>query len=391
MGLRPLYEILARDTGLVRNSGNAGLWYDKYCNTWPVSPDSQCPEDWTLTAGGEHDAVCPKLEWINSLIDRAVGDAKLLEEFCARQAELLAGFGQSPLFFKTDWRFVTGLGREHPLENGFAWHQVLGTPYLPGSSIKGMLRAYAEYWLEIGDDKEDLIKRVFGSPVGETEAKSAGSVIILDAIPLAPVKLEADVMTPHYGPYYQDGSGATPPGDWHSPVPLPFMVVSSDTSFQFGLAPKHSDAGSDLDVVRKWLADALDWIGAGAKTAVGYGRMSKDENACGRYEQKLAEERRREQEERERERRRQLTPNQRQCEELREQLKDPALLSLQDRKGRVKESAANLLKAAMKWPLADDRSNAAETLEGVYDTLGWGDQEKKEERRTAIMKLKNSE
>lgn len=40
--------------------------------------------------------------------------------------------------------FMTGIGNEHPLENGFAFLNPYGLPYLPGSSIKGVLRAAAE-------------------------------------------------------------------------------------------------------------------------------------------------------------------------------------------------------------------------------------------------------
>jgi len=40
--------------------------------------------------------------------------------------------------------FVTGMGMEHPLENGFAFLDPYGVPYLPGSSVKGVLRRAAE-------------------------------------------------------------------------------------------------------------------------------------------------------------------------------------------------------------------------------------------------------
>ena len=40
--------------------------------------------------------------------------------------------------------FVTGLGNEHPLENGFAFLNPYGLPYLPGSGVKGAVRRAAE-------------------------------------------------------------------------------------------------------------------------------------------------------------------------------------------------------------------------------------------------------
>lgn len=40
--------------------------------------------------------------------------------------------------------FTTGLGYEHPLENGFAFLDPYGIPYLPGSGVKGSVRRAAE-------------------------------------------------------------------------------------------------------------------------------------------------------------------------------------------------------------------------------------------------------
>ncbi len=40
--------------------------------------------------------------------------------------------------------FATGLGNEHPVENGFAFLTPYGLPYLAGSGVKGILRRAAE-------------------------------------------------------------------------------------------------------------------------------------------------------------------------------------------------------------------------------------------------------
>ena len=40
--------------------------------------------------------------------------------------------------------FSTGLGNEHPIENGFAFLSPYGLPYLAGSGVKGVLRRAAE-------------------------------------------------------------------------------------------------------------------------------------------------------------------------------------------------------------------------------------------------------
>ena len=88
-------------------------------------------------------------------------------------------------------------------------------------------------------------------------------------------------MTPHMGEWYAEGAGRpgerdTIPGDWHDPVPVQFLVASRPR-FQFALAPRPgaADAAADLPDLVQALGDALEWLGAGAKTAVGYGVMSK--------------------------------------------------------------------------------------------------------------------
>ncbi len=258
---RPLYAPYAHSSpAFDPRTLHAGLWYDKFCDQWQ--------DDWTLPAD-------KKVQWMRKLANGTpVGDATLLGQFAARQKKIVEGLGGKCLAFRAESRFVTGLGREHPVENGFAWHPTLGTPYLPGSSIKGVVRAWA-----VMDGKKDVADKILGcqeSPAGADA--QAGAVILFDAVPLGPVKLEVDVMTPHYGEYY--GSGETP-GDWLNPVPIPFLVVAAGTSFQFAVAPRILDGKEHLESVAEWLKNALQWLGAGAKTAVGYGRFELGEGKTG--------------------------------------------------------------------------------------------------------------
>ncbi|MDQ7005477.1 MAG: hypothetical protein Q9N67_11390 [Ghiorsea sp.] len=52
----------------------------------------------------------------------------LLESFAKRQQLLLDTQGGVSMAMTTDWHFVTGMGNNHPIENGFAWHPSLGVP-----------------------------------------------------------------------------------------------------------------------------------------------------------------------------------------------------------------------------------------------------------------------
>jgi CRISPR-associated protein Cmr6 len=257
---RPLYRTDARPAGPEKHdpAAHAGLWYDKFCNVWQGPSWGKCKIE-----------AARKLAWISSVTGNPVGDVALLSEYAERRRRMADTLGGACVDFTAESRFVTGLGREHPVENGFAWHPTLGTPYLPGSSVKGMIRAWAREEAAPGAANEWEV--ILG------KERQAGRVILLDALPLQPVRLEADVMTPHYSDYYQSiDPDQSPPGDWMSPVPIPFLVVASETRFQFGLIPGTPGDAAYLPVVRVWLCKALEWLGAGAKTAVGYGRFFAD-------------------------------------------------------------------------------------------------------------------
>lgn len=168
------------------------------------------------------------------------------------------GFEVCELDKLTQWRLAVGLGAAHVLETNLSFDFLYGVPVIPGSSIKGMTRAYAEFD-NVSDDK---IKEVFGSLDNE------GKVIFFDAYPIETFKLKADVMTPHYPDYY---TGNKWPTDNQSPIPIPFITVEN-TSFKFIIAYKKDELKDDLgSEVQTWLTKGLEMMGMGAKTAVGYG------------------------------------------------------------------------------------------------------------------------
>ena len=274
---RPLYTVKGDVRALP--DGHAGLWYDKFCDAWVVK--NRC---WSMMA--EPKGPNPKLVWIQT-VARPVGQRDLLAEATHRQVLLASARGGRFAAFATESRFVTGTGRNHPVDNGFAWHPTLGTPYLPGSSIKGMIRC----WAEDAGESPARITAAFGA--GHPDAADdepglreddetrhgAGRVVVLDAIPVTPPRLEADILTPHYAGW----TPADPPADWRSPVPVPFLVTARDSPFLFAIVPASASAGAGepdahADLVEdawRWLTAALTEQGAGAKTAVGYGRFAR--------------------------------------------------------------------------------------------------------------------
>ena len=146
----PLYNSVAKRPPSRDTSGHAGLWFDKFCNQWVVQDTL-----WSMSSRGS-DKGGPKLKWINTLAGKSVGAHGQIEECAFRIVRLVESRDGICAVFTTESRFVTGLGRSHPVENGFAWHSTLGTPYLPGSSVKGMVRAWAEQETHPRPDSEDL-------------------------------------------------------------------------------------------------------------------------------------------------------------------------------------------------------------------------------------------
>lgn len=233
-------------------------------------------------------------------------------------------------------RMAAGLGASHVLETGLTLERNTGLPYLPGSTVKGLARAWglievasqlgiiltekneahtplnklAQILVEatpadlqiakegelpkpIADllkalpDKEppledallylDYFRFVFGSQ------SNGGAINFLDGIyygQQAP-RFASDVMTPHFVEYYT-GNGSKPPADDDNPNPVSFLPVDKGNTFAFGLVPRLSafeglDIPVDgvLNIARDWLINALAQLGAGSKTAAGYGFFSK--------------------------------------------------------------------------------------------------------------------
>ncbi len=260
--------------------GHAGLWFDKFCNKWQVKKEDNSGNSWTLSSKDSN----PKLAWIQTVTgfnNGPVGIKKQLTENVLRLIQMIQKRGGQFNIFKTESRFVTGMGLNHPIENGFAWHPTLGTPYLPGSSVKGLIRSWVNMEVNVDNSKQELLDHFFG------DSTQAGDICFLDAIPVNPVQLEADIMTPHYAGW----SEKDPPGDWRSPTPIPFLTTAADTSFLFGIIPCQKTVNdNDLQTISHWLIDALQEVGVGAKTAIGYGRFIHDKEKTDHWVKKLCNE-----------------------------------------------------------------------------------------------------
>ncbi len=193
--------------------------------------------------------------------------------------------------------FTTGLGNEHPLENGFAFLNPYGLPYLPGSGVKGVLRQAARElasgeWGDAQGWSEQAILALFGNDPA-TEPQLRGALSFWDAIPqIRGDSLAVDVMTPHQSHYYQQkvdqkAGASDSPHDSGQPNPINFLTVPPGSAFCFHAqcdvallrrrAPHLADNLRWQAVLTAAFEHAFEWLGFGAKTAVGYGAMQVDE------------------------------------------------------------------------------------------------------------------
>lgn len=271
----------------------------------------------------------------------------------ARQQSLLQHYGDAGYRISTisTAPFATGLGNEHPIENGFAFLTPYGLPYLAGSGVKGILRRAAEEialendtqgtgswtWLAIWflfgfegavdkgslwDESSQLgkaflrdakglaespeiyalIRRLFdkdkkaGARFLDVESRGAeqflqacmadkslrgglqnrGALDFWDVFP-KPFgdKLVVEIMTPHFGSYYQ---GKSTPHDSGAPIPVSFLAVPPKSDFDFHVVCHPTRLPESLQNTWRGLLQlafdhAFAWVGFGAKTSVGYGAM----------------------------------------------------------------------------------------------------------------------
>lgn len=201
----------------------------------------------------------------------------------ARREQALAARKARSVLRIARTRLVVGLGLPHPTETGFLFDRITGCPYLPGSSVKGLLRAAARLVSagELEGDRpawtEEEIRRIFGPELGGEWTPQTGSVVFYDAFPARWPSLEVDILTPHHRDH-NDKKAA--PADWDEPNPVPFLTIAPGATFRFTFGPGDLDRfDGDAPRIEALLGTALDWLGIGAKKAAGYGIFGDREPA----------------------------------------------------------------------------------------------------------------
>lgn len=298
---------------LLAHNTHPALQLDKYVESWDPSAATG-----KLSERVQRPAV-------QKVADRSQQPPSGLDftDLCARRKGMLECLGAASWRAATSGPLTLHLARASALENaGICLHSLYGFAFLPGSGLKGMARAYAEtVWLparyERGSDgqpkdssqRQDAqaawrqIEAVFGWAPGSDSLKPwkprcvpdrdrndrehSGAIVFHDAWPEQWPKLIVDIVNNHHPEYYQAGpeDNGHPPGDWENPVPVYFLAVPPETPFRFALSKRRNDVDDGLlKQAKEWLLGALCHLGAGAKTAAGYGSFNPppDESGAGR-------------------------------------------------------------------------------------------------------------
>lgn len=302
MSIAAVPEYLGQDF----KDASPGMRFGLYFKGWEPDfrlPQNKVPAVSSVTALGSH--------------------AQVLKHLRDRQTALAEALATDTMLRLDAWAtapFTTGLGNEHPLENGFAFLNPYGLPYLPGSGVKGVLRQAAwelasgewgeahgwsdtpRYDLRLGNKTIalSLLDVLFGrqTPEGDTE-HVRGALTFWDVIPqIKDDSLLVEIMTLHQSHYYQQtpnpkSGGSVTPHDSGQPTPIAFLTVPPGSGFTFhvicdqahlrrlapDLAATDPATGKPYwqSLITAALEHAFAWLGFGAKTAVGYGAMESEE------------------------------------------------------------------------------------------------------------------
>lgn len=282
--------------------GNFSLWFNKLI---PLNNETKCKP--CNKQGNDKEAV----QYYETVYNGLKNNPTLTKLLCEKQksqkqfCESYEKAGYKIINYQAELKspLITGIGQTHPNEVGMVFDHTMGIPYVPASSVKGIVRFAhmleliksdnikeykesdkdGEYIVE--SDLKTLIPAIFGGDADEEKEgkkkikKLKGKVIFLDAYPAKVPDLHVDIMNPHYGDYYNDEKGEIPPADYLAPNPIKFLTVKKGTVFTFR-ALVSKDSVFLLQPVKTAFENALKDEGVGAKTAVGYGRfeIKKDQN-----------------------------------------------------------------------------------------------------------------
>lgn len=178
-------------------------------------------------------------------------------------------------------------GAKNEMLLGFTLDYVTGIPYLPGSSLKGLLRSAFKFW-DSKESETEYIQETLSAITGKDVSKKNvedletalfadpdNEIVFLDSF-IQGMTADAgenaaymgiDYITPHKGDPLKN------------PIPLPFLRINPNVvfDFRFHLQDVKIKDGSvyPAETIQKLFTEILKDFGIGAKTHVGYGMLEE--------------------------------------------------------------------------------------------------------------------
>lgn len=199
--------------------------------------------------------------------------------------------GSAVRFFEAALKtpLLIGSGNENIRETGLNIHTVYGIPFIPASSLKGLVRSWAIHAFFNGSEAEafqkeqsdpqqrerqQILMQLFGTK------ENQGSIQMHDTF-LPDYELYPEIDTVHFSKYYRE-KGEQPPSGQENTVPIPgyYQIrMTAPAVFSLRLITTHKEQSGlkgteQLALASTWLQTALEEFGVGAKTAVGNGRFT---------------------------------------------------------------------------------------------------------------------
>lgn len=249
-------------------NANASLWFDKFIFDSRKNVKGEAASVLLDTAKKDETAKSELVRQVISIKEPAI----YKNYFDNVWQPNLQKFGAKCQKARVKNRLAIKLGAESVLETSISLHRLFGVPFIPGSSLKGLVSHFLHQYG--GNDwkrESDYHTVIFGNQ------ENAGFITFYDAlyVPDSGYKgraLYADVMTTHHQDYYGEKTDRNkqplPPADWDSPIPVSF--ISATGEYLIAL----SGPADWVELTFEILGYALATDGVGAKTSSGYGRMA---------------------------------------------------------------------------------------------------------------------
>lgn len=165
-------------------------------------------------------------------------------------------------------------GSDEDVNIGFSFDYVSGQPYIPGSSVKGLLRSFFKYYPDRVNPVEEILRGKGFDDIRKDDVAALEQAVFdnadtfLDAVVYDGNEygqlMGFDYITPHKNPVA-------------NPIPIRIIKVLPDVRFEFRFVlsdKKIKDKVLTADALKELLKELLILFGAGAKTNVGYGVLT---------------------------------------------------------------------------------------------------------------------